>query len=92
MEKKAPRSFSWQFKEEVAKKMLSGQSGTALSRELSVSRSKIYKWRDQYRAGGVTLWRNAPGRLEGGTSDVSAESLRQTEARPENRVAELAGC
>ena len=28
MEKKAPRSFSWQFKEEVAKRMLNGESPT----------------------------------------------------------------
>ena len=30
MEKKAPRSFSWQFKEEVAKRMLNGEIRAAV--------------------------------------------------------------
>lgn len=46
MEKKAPRSFSWQFKEEVAKRMLNGESPTLLSRELRIVLSKLYQWRD----------------------------------------------
>ena len=52
-EKKAPRSFSWQFKEEVAKQMLNGESPTLLRRELGIVLSKLYKWRDQYGQGGT---------------------------------------
>jgi transposase len=89
MEKRAPRSFSWQFKEEVAKRMLNGESPTLLSRELSIVLSKLYKWRDQYRLGGTGLWPRAAERL-GSAMPVSitpAEGV--SEARSGSRVAEL---
>jgi transposase len=89
MEKKAPRKFSWQFKEEVAKRMLNGESPTLLSRELSIVLSKLYKWRDQYRQGGTGLWPRAEER-PGGAMPVSITSASGgSESRPESRVAEL---
>ena len=89
MEKKAPRSFSWQFKEEIAKRMLNGESPTLLSRELSIVLSKLYKWRDQYRQGGTGLWPRAESRPDGAipVSVTPAEGAYQS--RPESRVAEL---
>jgi transposase len=86
---KAPRKFSWQFKEEVAKRMLNGESPTQLNRELGIVLSKLYKWRDQYRRGGAGVWPRAEGRpdcaLPASVTPVKAAS----EARAENRVMEL---
>ena len=89
MEKKAPRSFSWQFKEEVAKRMLNGESPTLLSRELSIVLSKLYKWRDQYRLGGTGLWPRAAERL-GGARPVSITPAKGAcETTAESRASEL---
>ena len=89
MEKKAPRKFSWEFKEEVAKRMLNGESPTLLSRELGIVLSKLYKWRDQYRQGGSAVWPRAEGRHSGVLPVLSADVKDASAARPENRLAEL---
>ena len=47
------REFSVEFKEAAARRLLSGESGTALSRELDVRRNVLYRWRDTYRGEGV---------------------------------------
>lgn len=47
------REFSVEFKEVAAQRLLAGASGTALSRELGVRRSVLYRWRDAYRAEGI---------------------------------------
>ena len=87
MEKKAPRTFSWQFKEEVAKRMLNGESPTLLKRELGIVLSKLYRWRDQYRQGGTGLWPNAKERLQGAVP--VAITPAEPKVKVENRVAEL---
>ncbi len=61
------RTFPLAFKEAAARRLLSGESGTALSRELGVRRSVLYRWRDALRAEGVgglsrQRGRPAPGR------------------------------
>ena len=47
------RTFPLAFKEAAARRLLSGASGTALSRELGGRRSVLYRWRDALRAEGV---------------------------------------
>ena len=47
------RTFPLAFKEAAARRLLSGASGTTLSRELGVRRSVLYRWRDALRAEGV---------------------------------------
>ena len=47
------RKFPLAFKEAAARRLLSGESGTALSRQLDVRRSVLYRWRDALRAEGV---------------------------------------
>ena len=47
------RTFPLAFKEAAARRLLSGASGTALSRELGIRRSVLYRWRDAFRAEGV---------------------------------------
>src|SRR5688572_2646585 len=47
------RKFAVELKEAAARRLLAGESGTALSRELGIKRSVLYRWRDRYRAEGV---------------------------------------
>jgi transposase-like protein len=47
------RAFTPEFKEAAVRRLLAGESGTALSRELDVRRGVLYRWRDAYRAEGV---------------------------------------
>ena len=47
------REFTVEFKEAAARRLLAGESSTALSRELDVKRSVLYRWGDTYRAEGV---------------------------------------
>ena len=59
------RVFSWEFKEEVAQRILNGESVSALHHELQIKRSVLYRWRDAYRKEGVAgLQRAEAGRRE----------------------------
>ena len=89
MEKKAPRSFSWQFKEEVAQRMLNGESPTLLSRELSIVLSKLYKWRDQYRQGGTGVWPRAEHRPDDAVPMSVTPAKGRSARRAESQVAWL---
>ena len=58
------RKFPVEFKEAAARRLLAGASGTALSRELDVQRSVLYRGRDAFRAegvGGLSRQRGRPG-------------------------------
>ena len=57
-----------EFKEAAARRLLAGQSGTALSRELEVKRSVLYRWRDAYRNEGVNGLSRRRGRPKPGRS------------------------
>src|SRR3954464_13887867 len=50
------------FKLEVVRRMVAGESGTALSRELGIKRTILYRWRDAVRDGGEEALRDGPGR------------------------------
>ena len=63
-----PREFTVEFKEAAARRLLAGQSGTALSRELEVKRSVLYRWRDAYRNEGVNGLSRRRGRPKAGRS------------------------
>ena len=52
MPKRQPRSFSREFKLKAIERLEAGESGTALSRELSVKRTILYRWREAFRRGG----------------------------------------
>jgi transposase-like protein len=47
------RVFSREFKENVAQRILTGASVSALHHELQIKRSVLYRWRDAYRKGGA---------------------------------------
>lgn len=90
MGKKTLRTFSWEFKEKAARRMLGGERPTDLSRELKVPRQILYEWRDQYRKGGNRLWHRAEGRPEDGIGSLSGlpECWRINRAK-ENQLGEL---
>jgi len=59
------RVFSWELKEGVARRMLKGESVSALHHELQIKRSVLYRWRDAYRKEGVAGLQRVGGRPPG---------------------------
>jgi transposase-like protein len=47
------RVFSQEFKVGVARRIVAGESVSALHHELQIKRSVLYRWRDAYRQGGA---------------------------------------
>lgn len=80
-----PRKFTMEFKEVAARRLLAGESGTALSRELGVKRSVLYRWRDAYRVegvGGLSRQRGRPAPGQGPPAKIPRD-------RRDERIAEL---
>jgi transposase-like protein len=75
MAKKVPRTFSREFKLKAIERLEAGESGTDLSRELTVKREILYRWRDAFRAGGALALRSKPGRVP------KAEAVALAQAR-----------
>ena len=67
------RVFSREFKLSAVKRVLAGESVAALSGELGVPSGHMYKWRQQYRAGGAEALRLAC-RPRKGTEVVEREA------------------
>jgi transposase-like protein len=65
MSKIVRRRFGRAFKLEVVGRMLAGESGTGLSRELGIKRTILYRWRDAVREGGEEALRDGAGRPSG---------------------------
>jgi transposase len=59
------RVFSWEFKERVARRMLAGESVSALHHELQIKRSVLYRWFHAYRKEGVAGLQRVGGRPPG---------------------------
>ena len=77
---KGNRVFSPEFKAAAVKRMGSGESPSALARELNVRRKLLYEWRERVLSGQPLRTRGRPKREASGGAP-SAESA--------NRVAEL---
>jgi transposase len=60
-----PRVFSGEFKERVARRILSGESVSALHHELQIKRSVLYRWLHAYRKEGVAGLQRVKGRPPG---------------------------
>jgi transposase-like protein len=56
----AVRVFTVEFKVAVAERILNRESVSALSNELKIKRSVLYRWRDWYREQGVAGLRDNP--------------------------------
>jgi transposase len=59
-QRKKPRKFSSAFKEKAVKRILSGESPVALSKELGVLRKDLYLWKARYRNGEPLTSRPGP--------------------------------
>lgn len=59
------RVFSGEFKQEVAQRILNGESVSALHQELQIKRSVLYRWRDAYQKEGVAGLQRQIGRPPG---------------------------
>ncbi len=80
------RVFTWEFKENVAQRILNGESVSALHNELQIRRSVLYRWRDAYRKEGAAgLQRPMAGRRD---PECAAPDGSPEEAAA-RRVAEL---
>jgi transposase-like protein len=62
MSKTQRRIFGRAFKLVAVERMEAGESASALSEELGVKRTLLYRWRDAVRAGGAEAVRDGPGR------------------------------
>jgi transposase-like protein len=62
MAKDEPRIFRRATKVSAVKRMLAGENVSALSRELEVRRTILYRWKDEYEARGEAAFRRNPGR------------------------------
>ena len=72
------RRFTKQFKVAAAQRLLRGESGSALARELDVKRAKLYEWATQLERYGDDAF-PGPGRRPGGQPRV--ERGQQDQAR-----------
>jgi transposase len=59
MSKRKRRVYSREFKVSAAKRLIAGESAAALSRELRVPASHLYKWCGHFRRGGPEALRPA---------------------------------
>ncbi len=68
--------------------MLNGESVSALSKELKIKRSVLYRWRDWYREQGVAGLSRRKGRPPGNAANAVPKPSVPT-ATADHRVAEL---
>ncbi len=84
---KQNRIFSPEMKLSVVKRMLSGEEVRELARELKVSRTFLYRWKDIYRRLGAAGFHRRRGRKPGAVAAVRGEVNDLAAAK--QRVAEL---
>lgn len=82
------RVFSGEFKQQVAQRILNGESVSALHQEFQIKRSVLYRWRDAYRKDGAAGLQRPIGRPPGvpnpprpaaSAEDVAARRIRELE-------------
>ena len=85
------RTFSGDFKRAAVKRMEAGESSAALSRELAVKRTILYRWRDIVRRHGEKAFAGRPGRpskVEMLTREHGAEGATEL-AQERRKIADL---
>jgi transposase len=85
------RTFSGDFKRAAVKRMEAGESSSALSVELAVKRTKLYRWRDEVRRLGEKAFPGKSGRrskVEMLTREHGAEGATEL-AQARRKIAEL---
>jgi transposase len=81
------RVFSREFKTNVARRILAGESVSALHNEFQIKRSVLYRWRDAFRKDGAAGLECARGRPPGIPNPP--RSAANPEEAAAHRVAEL---
>jgi transposase len=84
----AARVFRVEFRIRVARRILNGESVSALSNELKIKRSVLYRWRDAYREQGEAGLNRARGRPPAETGKAIGKAAAGP-AAAERRIAEL---
>lgn len=91
MPKKKYRVFDRSMKIDTVKRMLRGENISALTRELSIARAVLYRWREEYLRDGLRSFRRKAGRppkSPPGMDRARAEAAGEL-AAARQRVAEL---
>jgi transposase-like protein len=85
------RVFTPEFRVAAAERILNGESVSALSAELRVKRSVLYRWRDRYRKEGAEGLRLPIGRPPGRESETPARNSvhKSSPAATDRKIAEL---
>jgi transposase len=81
------RVFTREFKEGVVRRILDGESVSALQHELQIKRNVLYRWRDAYRKEGAAGLGRAAGRPPG--IPATPRPVASSEEVAARRVAEL---
>jgi transposase len=76
------RVFRVEFRIAVARRILNGESVSALSNELKIKRAVLYRWRDAYRKHGEAGLNRPKGRPPGGTTRAISRARAGTVAGP----------
>jgi len=85
MSKQSHRSFSRAFKLKAIERMDAGENVSALAGELAVQRGMLYRWRLQYRHGGVEALRDRRGRPK--AAEAAAMALARDPAHEPGELA-----
>ena len=81
------RVFSQEFKQNVARRILNGESVSGLHYELQIKRSVLYRWRDAYRKDGAAGLQRPVGRPPG--IPTAPRPTANPEQAAAQRIAEL---
>lgn len=88
---RSARVFSREFKLSVIRRMVAGESVSALARELRVRRKDLYVWQDRFRAGGAAALRGRgrPPKAAARAPAAGPPLVPDDLALAERRIAEL---
>jgi transposase-like protein len=96
MSERKKREFSPEYRIEIARRILSGESVTKIHHETQIKRSVLYRWRDAYRKDGAAGLQKRQGRPPGATNPAprsnssEEERLREQVAQLERKVGQQA--
>jgi transposase len=82
------RVFRVEFRIAVARRILNGESVSALSNELKIRRAVLYRWRDAYREHGEAGLNRPQGRPPGATTKGVSRGIAGVVAA-DQKIAEL---
>ena len=82
------RVFRVEYRIAVARRILNGESVSALSNELKIERSVLYRWRDAYRDQGAAGLSRPKGRPRGATTKAISKTSAGVVAA-DQKIAEL---